>query len=338
MTANKRDPFKVDVGEAVGIVAAQSIGEPGTQMNMRPFHLSGIAEAVPTGLPRLIELVDVRREPKEPLMNVYLNEECTKDEAKAKKVAESIEELNLEDIAIIRENLEAKEISLELDAKTMSSEDISSEDILKAIKALEAGKAELIGESQIMIKPKANSLKSIRRITEKLMALHIRGVKNITRAVILKDSKGVLFIRTAGSNLSEIMKIKEVDCTRIYTNNIKEVEATLGIEAARNSIVAEIKQVMELQGMDVDSRHISLLADAMCMDGTIKSVGRHGLSGEKASILARAAFEETIKHLINGAIKGEEDKLIGVTENIILGQTIPIGTGSIKLAMGKPKK
>ena len=93
-----------------------------------------------------------------------------------------------------------------------------------------------------------------------------------------------------------------------------------------------------MQRLDVDIRHIMLLADAMCMDGIVKPVGRHGLSGEKASILARAAFEETIKHLINASIKGEEDKLVGVTENIIIGQPIPMGTGTVRLSMKRGKK
>ena len=76
-----------------------------------------------------------------------------------------------------------------------------------------------------------------------------------------------------------------------------------------------------------------LLADAMTMDGGINSIGRHGLSGEKAGVLARAAFEETVKHLINAAVHGEDDKLIGVTENIIIGQTVPVGTGLVKLKL-----
>ena len=118
----------------------------------------------------------------------------------------------------------------------------------------------------------------------------------------------------------------------LFRSNIIEVNKVLGIEAARNSIIQEIRQVLESQRMDVDVRHIALLADAMTMDGLIRSVGRHGLSGRKAGVLARAAFEETIKHLINAAVTGEEDKLIGITENIIIGQTIPVGTGIVKLA------
>ena len=92
-------------------------------------------------------------------------------------------------------------------------------------------------------------------------------------------------------------------------------------------------QVLEMQNLNVDKRHCMLLADAMTMGGDINSIGRHGLSGEKAGVLARAAFEETVKHLINAAVRGEDDKLIGVTENIIVGQTVPVGTGLVKLKM-----
>ncbi len=129
-----------------------------------------------------------------------------------------------------------------------------------------------------------------------------------------------------------------VDPKRVYTNNIKELERVYGIEAARNAILRETKDVLDMQGLFVDIRHIMLIADAMTYCGEIKSIGRHGLSGEKVGVLGRAAFEETIKHLINASSFAEEEKLIGVTENIIVGQTVPVGTGKIRLVMKAKKK
>jgi len=335
--ASKKSSMMIDVGESVGIVAAQSIGEPGTQMTMRTFHYAGVAEQVPTGLPRLIEIVDVRREPKKPLMNIYLNGEYAKNEAKAKAVAEEIEEVYLNKIAAIRENFAKKEIEVEINLEMMRYEGLDMDEVVKRLKAAAIGKTDQTGESMITIKPKTTSLKSIRRSSSKLGDLHLKGVKGINRAIVMHEDEEY-YIRSGGSNLAELMKLPAVDTSRLYTNNIKEIEATLGIEAARNSIVFEAKQVLDMQKLDVDTRHINLLADCMCMDGAVKPVGRHGLSGQKASILARAAFEETIKHLINAAISGEEDKLVGVTENIIIGQSVPIGTGVVRLAMAKPKK
>jgi len=331
----KRDR-RIEHGEAVGVVAAQSIGEPGTQMTMRTFHYAGVAEQVPTGLPRLIEIVDVRRIPKRPTMDIYLDKEYAKDEKKARELAERIEGVSLEKVVRIKEDFKIKEISVILDEKAIQEEKLSVGEMIKKVKNASTGAVKVEG-NEITIKPKATSVRPIRRLTNKLRGLHIKGIKGISRVVILKGD-GEYFIRTGGTNLEEVMKWKGVDASRCYTNNIKEIEKVLGLEAARNAIIKEAKQVLDMQKLDVDIRHIMLLADAMCMDSEVKPVGRHGLSGEKASILARAAFEETLKHLIAAAVKADEDKLVGVTENVIIGQLVPVGTGIVKLAMKHDSK
>ncbi|VVB66186.1 DNA-directed RNA polymerase subunit A'' [Candidatus Gugararchaeum adminiculabundum] len=329
MTKPKKDTL-VQTGEAVGIIAAQSIGEPGTQMTMRTFHYAGVAEQVPTGLPRLIEIVDARKTAKKPLMDIYLKHEYANNEEKARAFAESIEGLTLASVAYLEEDFATKKITITIDEEVAKEEGLQISEIVKIIKKLIANATQ--EKNVVTLKPRTSNLRSLRRLSNKLKALHVKGVPNISRAMILRGPKG-FFVRTGGSNLAEVLKREEIDGPALYTNDIKEVEKTLGIEAARNAIVHEINQVLSLQGLDVDVRHLMLLADAMCASGSIKSIGRHGLSGEKAGILARAAFEETLKHLINASVRGEEDKLIGVTENIIIGQTIPVGTGLVRLVM-----
>lgn len=113
----------------------------------------------------------------------------------------------------------------------------------------------------------------------------------------------------------------------------------LGIEAARNAIIDEILKTMEEQGLEVDVRHIMLVADMMTLDGgVIRPIGRHGIvGGEKASVLARAAFEITTQHLFEAAERGGAvDPLNGVVENVLIGQPVPVGTGTVKLAMNLP--
>ncbi|MBI4399885.1 DNA-directed RNA polymerase subunit A'' [Candidatus Micrarchaeota archaeon] len=330
------EKMRIIPGEAVGIVAAQSIGEPGTQMTMRTFHYAGVAEQVPTGLPRLIEIVDARRTPKKPMMDVSLDKDHAKDEKKASIVADEIEEITLVKISSIEEDFSKKLIHIKIDKRLLSDERLDIEEIRKKIKATGAERVELNG-TVFTVKPKGDTLRSIRRVTNKIKELRLKGTKGISRSVVLKD-KNELFVRTGGSNMIEVMNWPGVDSSRCYTNDIKEIEKVLGIEAARNAIIREVNQVLDMQNLDVDIRHIMLLADAMCMDGEVKSVGRHGLSGEKAGILARAAFEETIKHLITAAVKGEVDQLIGVTENIIIGQIVPLGTGLVNLKMKRLDK
>lgn len=320
----------IEVGEAVGIVAAQSIGEPGTQMTMRTFHYAGVAEQVPTGLPRLIELVDARKEPKKPIMDVFLTEEYSSSYEKAKEVAKEIECTTLEKVAYIEEDFDEKKITITIEPSELEAEGVSMEEVKKRIKAASGSHMEA-NENIIVVRPSSSSLKSIRRLTNKLRQIHLKGIDGIKRAVVVKGKDGKFFVRTAGSNLAALIKHPKVDGPRLYTNDVQEIARVLGIEAAREALVNEIKQVLDMQNLNVDIRHCRLLADAMTMDGEIKSIGRHGLSGEKAGVLARAAFEETVKHLINAAVHGEEDRLIGVTENIIVGQTVPVGTGLVKL-------
>jgi DNA-directed RNA polymerase subunit A" len=78
-------------------------------------------------------------------------------------------------------------------------------------------------------------------------------------------------------------------------------------------------------------RHIMLVSDLMTFDGDIRAVGRHGVAGEKPSVLARAAFELTVDHLLEAGIKGSVDELRGVSENIVVGKPINLGTGGVKL-------
>ncbi|MHA2075905.1 MAG: DNA-directed RNA polymerase subunit A'', partial [Candidatus Hodarchaeales archaeon] len=120
---------------------------------------------------------------------------------------------------------------------------------------------------------------------------------------------------------------------RIKTNHIQEIRDTLGIEATRQAIIDEATGVLQEQGLDVDIRHIMLVSDIMTQDGSLRQIGRHGISGEKESVLARASFEVTVKHLLNSAARGERDKLRGITENVIIGQIIPLGTGTVDLIM-----
>lgn len=327
---------------AVGIVAAQSLGEPGTQMTMRTFHYAGVAEHVPTGLPRLIELVDGKKEPKKPLINIYLKASHARSEAKVREFAETIESIPLSEVADVGEEMWKKNIVVKIRPEDAKALHVTPSMVEKAVRktagALEVEKEDG-GALVVKVRKEGDEpvLKSLRKLTGKLGKTLVKGITGIRKAVVVRDKEGEYFIRASGFNVKEAAAYDEVDASRLYTNNVMEILKVFGVEAARNALVVEIKQVMDLQNLAVDPRHIMLLADAMCADGKVKSIGRHGLSGEKAGVLGRAAFEETIKHLVNAAVTAEEDNLVGVTENIIVGQTIPIGTGKIKLRMKAQK-
>ncbi|MEM4368832.1 MAG: DNA-directed RNA polymerase subunit A'', partial [Candidatus Woesearchaeota archaeon] len=151
-------------------------------------------------------------------------------------------------------------------------------------------------------------------------------------------------IITSGSNLRKILELDFVDQTRTTTNDIFEIAEVLGIEAARRAILEEVNKVVAAQGLNVDIRHIMLVADTMCAGGTIKGVTRYGVVSEKASVLARASFETPIKHIIDASLIGEVDELNSIVENVMINQPMPVGTGLpslvtkiIKEAMAKPE-
>ncbi|ALT69625.1 DNA-directed RNA polymerase subunit A'' RpoA2 [Methanobrevibacter millerae] len=334
------DRAHVEAGEAVGTVAAQSVGEPGTQMTMRTFHYAGVTELnVTLGLPRLIEIVDARKDIATPTMDIYFEEDKRYDEEFVKTLANKIGKSTINDI-LDDFNLNYAEMQVEatLSDKKIDERRLVKEDIIQKIEAdFKKEKPEING-NLIIIKPKQDGddrhrIRNLRLLADKVRDLQISGVKKIGKVIIRKDEEWV--IHTEGSNLKEILSFDGIDARRTTTNSIREIEDVLGIEAARQSIINEANNTLSEQGLTVDVRHIMLVADIMTSEGEVKSIGRHGISGEKSSVLARAAFEETGKHLLNASIRGEVDDLTGIIENIIIGQPIPLGTGSIGVKMAK---
>ncbi|KXA88909.1 DNA-directed RNA polymerase subunit A'' [candidate division MSBL1 archaeon SCGC-AAA259A05] len=328
----------VQPGEAVGTVAAQSIGEPGTQMTLRTFHHAGVAELdVTLGLPRLIEIVDARRSPDNPLMEIHLKEEYAMDREKAREFAQKIEMLSLEDAVTRTEtDLINMEFVVNLDRNQLQNKDLKPSDVKELLKE-EIGTDVIAQGFKLRVKPESPSPPDLRRVVAKAKEVQLGGVEGIKR-VVVKAEGGEYVLYTEGSNLAEILPLPEVDASRTTTNHIREIEDGLGIEATRNSIINETRSTLEEQGLDVDVRHIMLVADAMTNTGELRQIGRHGISGEKASVLARASFEVTVKHLLQASARGETDELDGIAENVIAGQPIPLGTGSVELEMSEGKK
>ncbi len=323
----------IDPSEACGIVGAQSIGEPGTQMTMRTFHYAGVAEInVTLGLPRLIEIVDARSIPSTPMMNIYLRDEFRINSDLAKQVANQIEITKLNSIADIETDLTNLVIFVKPNLKTMKSKNISMDELVDSIKKIRGTDAKL-KDNKIKITLDEPSFKRLLDVNETLKDLKVKGIEGIKRIIIRNEPNEGYVIYSEGSNLEKVLEIEGVDPYRTTTNDIQAVGRVLGIEAARNMIIQEAYNTLLEQGLNVDLRHIMLVADVMTADGTIRAIGRHGVSKEKESVLSRAAFEITVSHLLQAARRGEIDKLGGVAENIIVGQPVNLGTGAVELVM-----
>ncbi|CAI1491869.1 DNA-directed RNA polymerase subunit A'' [Thermococcus nautili] len=328
----------VEPGEAIGTVAAQSIGEPSTQMTLNTFHYAGVAEInVTLGLPRIIEIVDARKNPSTPIMTVYLDEKHRYDREKALEVARKIEGTSLENLAR-EETIDILnfEFIVEIDPERLEKAGLDMERVKRKLESsFKSAEFEVDGYTLIVRPKKIKKLSDLRRLAEKVKKHRLKGLSGVGKTIIRKEGDEYV-IYTEGSNFKQVLKVPGVDPTRTRTNNIHEIAEVLGIEAARNAIIEEIVNTMREQGLEVDVRHIMLVADMMTLDGVILPIGRHGVVGEKASVLARAAFEITTQHLFEAAERGETDPLNGVVENVLIGQPVPVGTGIVKLAMNLP--
>src|SRR3989338_586833 len=331
------EKMKVEPGEYVGLVSAESIGEPGTQMTLNTFHFAGVAELnVSLGLPRIIEILDGRKELMTPMMEIFLKNPYSLGED-IKKLALSVKETKLKEIAAeFIFNIAELSIEIGLDREKMREFSITDAALAKCVSDVKGYSVKMSKDSLIVkSKSKEETPNEAYRIKEKIKDLHIKGVKGISQVLPVKRGEEYIII-TAGSNLKEILQMPFVDSARTKTNNIFEIAGVLGIEAARQAILDEVYKVIESQGLNVDIRHIMLVADTMCVSGKVKGITRYGVISEKSSVLARASFETPIKHVINAALVGEVDRLDSVVENVMLNQPVPIGTGLPKLLAKKP--
>jgi DNA-directed RNA polymerase subunit A" len=315
--------------EPIGVVAAQSLSEPATQMTMRTYHFAGTAGIqVTLGLPRMIEIFDARKEPRTPTMTVFIRQDHQSIE-QAKKIAEQIKEVKFKDIVTSTViDLTEMWIKCKLDAVKVKEYEIDPAALVKRIKL--RGADTLYEGGNVMIKSKGLDIRALYKMKYTLLETHIKGIKGVSQVVVSKEDEEWV-ITTLGSSLKAVFEIEGVDYTRTVCNNIFEMYDVLGVEAARTMIINQAQYTMEEQGLGVDVRYIMLLADLMSVDGEIKAIGRYGISGQKASVLVRASFEETKKHLVGASIRGEKDHLKGAIENIILNQVAPIGTGAFDL-------
>ena len=316
-----------------------------THNTMNTFHYAGVAEIdVTQGLPRLIELVDARKTPDTPMMTVHLEGEYATDREKAHEVVWSIESTRILALGDVSTNVADMLVRIDLNDDTLLERWPTHDDPTEVAGIIAETIEDALGVDTrqagtvIEFGPGEPSYRELLQLVERLREIVFKGIEEVERVVIRKEEleDGEEFVLyTEGSAFGDALEIEGVDASRTTCNNIHEIYRNLGVEAARETIINETKNTLEEQGLDdVNVRHLMLVADIMTNNGEIESIGRHGISGSKDSVLARAAFEVTVNHLLDAAVHGEYDELDGVIENVIAGKPISIGTGDVDLRMG----
>lgn len=320
---------KINPGECVGLVSAESIGEPGTQMTLNTFHFAGVAEMnVTTGLPRIIEIFDASKEIKTPMMEIYLQSPYDTLE-NVRKFAAKIKETTFgELVSEYSFNIFEQTLKVMLNKALIEDHGLEVKELTKLLKTKSKVFEMQAQDMEILFthKGKPEEIKDLYNLKEKLRDIKVKGVKGIKQVLPVKRGDTYIVL-TSGTNLKDILEMKEVDVRQTTSNDIHEIFEVLGIEAARQAIINEVYRVIEAQGLNIDIRHVMLVADVMCTTGMVKGITRYGVVSEKASVLARASFETPIKHLINAALEGEVDDLASVVENVMINQPVPLGTG-----------
>ncbi|KAK3310240.1 DNA-directed RNA polymerase II subunit RPB1 [Chaetomium strumarium] len=403
---NRWSRSMVAPGEMVGVLAAQSIGEPATQMTLNTFHFAGVSSKnVTLGVPRLKEILNVAKDIKTPSMVVYLDAENATQED-AKRLRNAVEHTTLRSVTAVTEIYYDPEIAstnipedfdmvesyflisdasdqdsienqsrwllrITLDRQKMLDKGLRVEDVAHRIKEEYKKDVAVIfsdnnAEEMVLrirvIRQDDDKDEDGNKIIEddvmlKRLEKHLldnctlRGVVGIERAFLNKGTKLVekadgsqvankdapecseWYLDTQGTSLREVLTIDGVDTKRTSTNDLYQIVDVFGIEAARTALLQELTQVLAFDGSYVNHRHLALLVDVMTYRGSIAAVTRHGINRADTGALMRCSFEETVEILLEAAAVGELDDCRGISENVMLGQMAPMGTGAFEVLL-----
>ena len=390
----------VNPGEMVGVLAAQSIGEPATQMTLNTFHFAGVSSKnVTLGVPRLKEILNVAKNIKTPSMTVYQEEGNTGNKESAKLLRSAVEHTTLRSVTESTEvyydpDIQSTVIEADKDMvdsyfilpeadlddqfrqsrwllriilgrRSLLDKGLTVQDVAAKIKEQYAKDLAVIfsddnaDEQVIRVRMIQDHSKGdededleedlmLKRLEAHILdTLTLRGVPGIDRAFLNKKTKlrlsedGALvmaakdplceewFLDTSGSSLGQVLTIPGVDTKRTYSNSFIEVFEVFGIEATRSALMRELTQVLAFDGSYVNHRHLALLVDVMTSRGHLMAITRHGINRADTGALMRCSFEETVEILLEAAASGELDDCRGVSENVMLGQLAPLGTGEL---------
>ncbi|KAJ2559006.1 DNA-directed RNA polymerase III subunit C1 (rpo31) [Coemansia sp. RSA 1933] len=339
---------RVDPGTAVGAIGAQSIGEPTTQMTLKAFHFAGIGSMnVTMGVPRIKEIINAAKKISIPVVECKLVNE--RSVSSARIVKGRVERTLLKDIArSISEVYSASScyirISIDMESIQKLQLELTLNDICHAI--ANAPKLK-IGDNvhverpcclNVFVNPKDPALLyyELQHLKRSLPEIVVHGIADARRSVILRKSDGDgnrHTLSVEGNCLRDVMNIEGVDGRFTYSNHIMENQKVLGIEAARAIMIHELESIFSGYSISIDIRHLMLLGDLMTCKGELLGITRYGIAKMNDSVMMLASFEKTTDHLFDAAVFGKRDMVHGVSERIIMGQQMPVGTGVFKLLM-----
>jgi DNA-directed RNA polymerase subunit beta' len=315
----------------VGVIAAQSIGEPGTQLTLKTFHSGGVAgEDITTGLPRVEELFETRQ----PKGQAFL--------AEAEGVASVWEEGEQYIVQIAPRELKSEELPLKDQVVRVASGSAVQEGEVVAVN--EDGSNEIKAPFSGVIDVAENKL-IVTPAKQGTVRYEIPGFKQLT----VKDGDEVKQgdrLTNGSINLSELMSLQGVEATQRYImNEILAIFAAQGQNISDKHLEIIVRQMFSRVQIDEPGDSEFVTGDIVSKQAVLEKNEELAAAGKelvrynqlllgitKASLatdsfLSAASFQDTTRVLIGAATSGKVDKLFGLKENVILGRKIPVGTG-----------
>ena len=342
-------------GTPCGAIAAQSVGEPSTQMTLRTFHFAGIASmSITQGVPRLVEVINANKSIATPIIRAPLinNDPLSSQVIKSMMERVMLKEILLEAVEVIAPGTSF--LKFKLHRRLISDLQLSLEahDVVNAILQVARrpmSPLRLLRERHFAVESRDTFvvypyhteahrlLFNLKHLAEALPEVVVSGIPNIKRGIVQKDKNKNLELLAEGDELRSVMVLPGVDGRRTTCNHVASVEKVLGIEAARQTIVNEIGAVMSAYSLNIDTRHLFLLADVMTHLGTVLGITRFGIQKMNTSVLTMASFERTTEQLYDAAVYQRMDHCSSVSENIVVGSPIPLGTNSVNVMQATPR-
>ena len=334
-------------GEAVGIQAAQSIGEKQTQLTLNTFHTAGKLQQ--TGIVRFLELLDVKKNLKVKTCTLYFKKKYESAGELRSAIGSSIVEMRLEDIiGHTSFDVKTREICYTLDTRKLFKNRLNPVRICKVLSRKTSGfkftpKATSIivgiedGEGPLNSGELVTNM-FIQETTKELGRVMLCGIEGIKK-MFLQYEENEWYVITSGSNLKKLLAHPLIDHKRIYCNNLWEVLDCLGLIAMKKMLFEEFKKNI----VGINPEHIQLLVDKMTFKGKPMPVNRYTMRTNDVGPLCKATFEESTDNIVSAAIRTEVDQLNGVSASIICGNKIRMGTGIFdlqidhKTLMGLPR-
>lgn len=353
---------KMNPGESVGIVTAQSIGERQTQMTLDTFHSAGAAlKTVITGVPRFSELLSATKNPKSTTATVYPNVEYSTIGSIRDSLGSKLQGVRICDVVLSMDTGTDKPewytafemihgtehtkfetyVSATFDTSKLYSHRLDLSDIALRVSVEYTDlvcvySPTFLGRIDIYVDTSNIDTVSINKYLDTVLKpnlknLIVSGIDGITDVYYEKNDNGSWYIETAGSDLNALLNYPGIDKTRTVSNNVWEIVNTFGIEAARDFLINEFRDTISSDGTYVNKCHITLLVDTMTHGGTIMSVSRYGQRTSTCGPLAKASFEESMDNFVSAAVHGEVESTRSVSAAVMIGKLPGCGTGGFDI-------